>query len=372
MSKKRNLLILFLVLIFALGTLAGPGLAQQDESLPLAEEGPHAVGLQGLTFIDGEREDREFQVALWYPAIEPEEPVSPSRSSVGFVNAEPDVTDAPYPLIIYSHSRGGSYGEVSELLMHLTSHGFVVASIGHRCDPELTCLIDRPLDVLFVLDELAEITEGNLGGVIDANLTGVMGYYYGSHTALMAAGARIDPEYFLEWSANRDTSQTTSMDLFDGISNGPTVVDSWDEITEYMDRFHALEESELWPPIEDERIRAVLPSMPVLGMLFGERGLESVTVPTMIFAATNDRYIPYEREVVPVFAQLGAADRYMISFVGHSHGFLTNRRGEIYYKHFSTAFFGYYLQGQERYDDYLSQAFVEGFDDLDWGVYEGE
>jgi hypothetical protein len=40
--------------------------------------------------------------------------------------------------------------------------------------------------------------------------------------------------------------------------------------------------------------------------------------------------------------------------------------------HFATAFFGYHLQGKSEYRDYFSEEFVSQFDDLAWGLYEGE
>ena len=40
--------------------------------------------------------------------------------------------------------------------------------------------------------------------------------------------------------------------------------------------------------------------------------------------------------------------------------------------HFATAFFGTYLQGKSEYRDYFSEEFVLQFDDLAWGVYQGE
>jgi hypothetical protein len=40
--------------------------------------------------------------------------------------------------------------------------------------------------------------------------------------------------------------------------------------------------------------------------------------------------------------------------------------------HFAAAFFGVYLQGKSEYRGYFSEAFVSQFDDLAWGVYQGE
>ena len=40
--------------------------------------------------------------------------------------------------------------------------------------------------------------------------------------------------------------------------------------------------------------------------------------------------------------------------------------------HFATAFFGYYLQGQEAYAQYLTADFVNGVEGLVWGPYSPE
>ncbi len=38
--------------------------------------------------------------------------------------------------------------------------------------------------------------------------------------------------------------------------------------------------------------------------------------------------------------------------------------------YFSMAFFGYYLQDLEGYVEYLTEDYVQWFEDLTWGVYE--
>jgi hypothetical protein len=41
-------------------------------------------------------------------------------------------------------------------------------------------------------------------------------------------------------------------------------------------------------------------------------------------------------------------------------------------KHFVTAFFGYHLQGQEKYQKYFSEDVVNRLENIAWGVYNGE
>jgi predicted dienelactone hydrolase len=353
-----------------LNILASPASAQQAEELPLSENGPYFVGRQILTFVDSHRENRTLVTAIIYPATKPDN-LSPQEIDkfgvLGMLNAEPDVSDAPYPLILFSH--WWSSGAVTDIALftHLASQGFVVASIEHACDSSPQCLVDRPMDVFFVLDELAGLAEGNLVGVIDTDHAGVMGISFGGYTALATAGAQIDPDYFLHWAANAGSVR----DIWDGYIKN-TIAAHWDEVAAYRAQFDNLQEGEPWPSITDARIRAILPIVPSPGMLFGEQGLEKVTVPTLMLAATKDEYVPYEPEITRLYTQLGTADHYLISFIGYSHHTEKIPQGEAYYQHFSTAFFGYYLQGQEDYAKYLTADYVKSFHDLAWGIYEGK
>ncbi|MFC1961377.1 hypothetical protein ACFLYO_11795 [Chloroflexota bacterium] len=149
-------------------------------------------------------------------------------------------------------------------------------------------------------------------------------------------------------------------------------VRTWDGIVAYRSRFDVLQDGELWPSVTDERIQAIMPIVAPDYERFGARGLASVTVPTLLLAGTSDPYAPYEELMVPTFTNLGAEERYLISFIDAGHHPEWTLRGENFYKHFSTTFFGYYLQDNEDYAEYLTEEFVEQFEDLAWGVYEEE
>jgi predicted dienelactone hydrolase len=333
--------------------------------LALAEAGPHEVGVQTLTFVDGDRGDKSLVVEIWYPAA-----VSGGTDPR---DAEPDASDAPYPLILYSHGLTANRLGESPLLIHLASYGFVTASVDHMCDLQPTCLVDRPLDILFVLDQLAGYDQGPLEGMIDTDHVGVMGISQGGYTTLQLAGARIDPGPFLDWYA--EESAAGRQPLYTLVNYwGMDFLEAWDEVEAYRGQFDILQEGEPWPPITDERIRAALPGVPALSMMFGERGLAAVTIPTMIIAATADEHVSYQEEIVPMYAHLGTEDRYLLSLVDYTHFAHVSPTGESYYKNFSTAFFGTYLKGWENYAAYLTADYVESLDvdDLVWGVYEGE
>jgi predicted dienelactone hydrolase len=372
----KNVKFVNIVLVVLLVLLAGSGLAQNAETLPLAERGPYFVGKQTLVFTDSNRSGRVFATNIVYPAHKPDNFSADQENLVNadvwieglsLLNAEPDDSDAPYPLILFSHWWSSNSLTDIKLFTHLASHGFVVASIEHECDHSPTCLIDRPMDVLFVLDQLDEFNEDDLAEIIDTDQVGVMGISFGGYTTLATAGARIDPTHFLTWAANDDIKRNP----WDNYLKY-TVAAQWDEVASYRAQFDILKEGASWPSVTNGRIHAVMPIVPSLGMVFGEHGVEAVAVPTLMLAATKDDLVPYKKQIVPMYAQLSGEERYLISFIGYGHLPQNLHQGEVYFKHFSTAFFGYYLQEQETYIEYLTETYVNNFEDLAWGVYEGE
>jgi predicted dienelactone hydrolase len=423
--QRRHLLILCLIAVVVLCAQTRPRLTRAAGQLPLAGAGPYSGGVTVVTLADGARAGAKLAVSIWYPAekaaatpstlesgpamLKESSPLkanptlkSPSSADLdagtllnvievkgrwthveagdaksGWVLSEnvmsrptsPDKAGAPYPLILYSHGLGGSRWDDPGTFLHLASHGYVVASIDHTCDPYPTCLIDRPLDILFVLDQLTGISTGDLAGMITGDRAGVIGASYGGYTALATTGARIDPDYFLNWYAHRTLFHDASIDVIDSYGRW-NIADEWKNIAAYWGKFHPLEPGQAWPPITDPRIRAVLPIVPAGTTVSGERGLEAATVPTLIMAGTDDGIVPYSREIVPLYNHFGAKDHYLLTLVGYTHSTYLEPNWGGYYRQFATAFFGYYLQGRQDYAGYLTSAYIGGFSDLAWGVYQ--
>lgn len=358
MNGKTRYLIVTVILTLSLIT---PALAQDEPELPpLAERGPYGVGTLDITFVDASREDRELVTTIWYPAIIPEG--EEEQTSLGLTGAEPDTSGAPYPLILHSHAGWGNRFYYSFLVAHLASHGFVVAAMDHKYLP--TTLVDQPLDILFALDQLTAITEGDLAGMIDSDRVGIDGVAeYGAVTAVLLTGAQIDPEHFLELCAEQPMS---AFDLCFG-----DLYTSWDEVVAYRAQFEPpLETGQLWPPFADERIHAVLLMEPCDSPLFGERGLTAATVPTLLLARVQAAGgFDYEEAAVYMYTHLGAEERHLLTFLRYDF-YYREPELRVWINHFATVFFGYYLQGQEDYAQYLTAEYVEGFEDLAWGAYE--
>lgn len=332
---------------------------------PLSEPGPYDFGTRGgfsniYTFIDASRNDREVSVMVWYPAKLPEN-AEPSDYNI---DAEPDLSGAPYPLILSSSKVGSYFGA------HLATHGFVVVGIKgiDSYDPWNDNLFSQPLDILFALDQVASAPLEGLEGMINAELVGVMGYSFDGYNSLAMSGARVDPEYYLSLCANAANLQPPLPDWAIKLYCAPA--NRWGEFSANAGSRLTTSDDGLWQAMTDERIRAVIPMAPEGAMLFGERGLAAVNRPTMILVGTDDTGCDYNRESVFIFNHIGTSDKTLISFIGETHDMLFSDEPYLKIKHFVTAFFGYHLQGQEEYAEYFSNKFISKQDGLAWGVYE--
>jgi predicted dienelactone hydrolase len=353
--KKAIVIALALALILsACGAL---------DPFPLSKPGPYDFGThQNYEFTDAARGDRKVRLTVWYPAVLPDD-APPSDYNF---NAEPDLSGAPYPLILSSAKVGSIFGP------HLASHGFVVVGVMGLDSSNSwgKWLINDPLDILFALNQVADHPLEGLEGMIDAEHAGVMGYSFDGYNALALSGARVDPEFYLAQCAGAGAMDPAPPAWWVKYICEMDV--SWDEFTALAGPAITASEDGLWQPMTDDRILAVMPMAPEGAWLFGERGLAAVDRPTLIISATADDINIYDLEAVYIFEHLGAPDKSMISFVGEDHMMVGSDEPVARMKHFATAFFGYYLQGQADYVRYFSEDFVARFDDLAWGVHLGE
>ena len=333
---------------------------EQPASFPLSEPGPYDIGKRNFPIVDESRNGREIRVEVWYPAIRQTD----ANGQVITNDALPDISEAPYPLILTGPDTGFDLFEP-----HLISHGYVMAivytpvtSIG-RWDYDM---VDNARDLIFVLDQVATKPPEGLEGVIDTNHVGVAGYSGEGNISFAVSGARVDPEFYL--------SQCEKVpDLY------PTIFYFWMDyacsLTENWDEFalstgnEVVGDDGLWPAITDERIRVIVSMAAPSPWLYGERGLATVDRPVLIVSPTKDEDGPHEM-VTDIYEQIGNPKKVMISFIDRGHMMVSTPRDAKTLNHFATAFLGYYLQGRDDYAEYFSEDFVAQFDDLAWGVYE--
>jgi predicted dienelactone hydrolase len=274
-------------------------------------------------------------------------------------NRDPDLSGAPYPLILSSTTVASIFAP------YLISRGFTWASVDRidTYDQMNEQMFEQPLDILFALGQVASSPPEGLEGMIDAEHAGAIGYSFDGYNALALSGARIDPEFYLAQCPNPDPTTEAVLSVLSSYNCAPAR--EWDEFAAHAGEAITASEDGLWQPMTDERIRAVMPLAGEGWWLFGERGLAAVDRPALILVATQDELYP---ENALIFEHLGTSDKALISFVGPNHYMVYDPAMVARMAHFAVAFFGYHLQGRKDLGLYFSEDFVDQHDDLAWGV----
>jgi predicted dienelactone hydrolase len=339
---KRTKIILLAMVSILLLSFGMMGTAAQDEAL-ISVVGSYQMGTRGLQLVDESRDDRALHGYVWYPALVADGAERPYP---------PDDSGAPYPLIIYSHGYGNSPTESLGLIERLVSHGFVVAAVDHLDrNAGVTFTVQRPLDVLFLLNQMAELDEENpLAGLIDTDHVGVVGFSMGGYTTIVAGGGRVDPTHFSEFCAdNPDVQPSFYCDT----------VKNWEEISAFHDQVVEPTDDGLWAALTDERIKAILPIAPCNAQAFGETGLATISIPTFIVGGTIDESCPYELDAAYYYEHIGSAERSLVTLDKRNHGAVIREIPLL--QTYATAFFGLYLQDKTDYAQYLTPETASAF-----------
>jgi predicted dienelactone hydrolase len=296
----------------------------------LAHFGAHDVGVRTVDVSDSERPDvlnmrngedtplyeRTLTLEIWYPAqLSPEQtPGTQYQARTRNLNltatlhgravrdADPLRGDTRFPLIIISHGYPGNRYLLSHLGENLASKGYVVASIDHRDSTYEdqqninSTLYNRAMDQRFVLSAIADFGADDdhfLGGVVDADNTGLIGYSMGGFGAVNNLGAGYSdagvgfiaapPNALLNKLAASNPDFSASI---------------------------------------DPRIKAGVPIAP-WGMNTGfwdAEGLTGIRVPTLFVAGDADTTSGYENGIKAIYDGAVNSDRYMLVFknAGHS------------------------------------------------------
>jgi predicted dienelactone hydrolase len=340
--------------------IASPTPKAANLDYPLADPGPYFVGNKVITYTDESRGGREVAVTVYYPALR-----SPNASGLTPPrDAAPDPGGAPYPLIVSSTKMARSLAPI------LVSHGFTWAGVD-RIDTYMKMeqqMYEQPLDILFMLDQVAAHPPEGLEGMIDAEHAGAIGYSFDGYNTLAMSGARIDPEYYLAQCQAPDEAVAAIIQT-DMTSFSCTPAEDWEDFAAQAGEEITVSEDGLWQPLSDPRLKAVMPLAAEGWWLFGERGLAAADRPTLMIVATNDSLYP---ENALIFDHLGSPDKVLISILNRDHMMIYDPKMVERIAHFAAAFFGYHLQGRQDLAEYFSEEFVSQKEGLYWGVYPGD
>ena len=335
--KTKHLIFPLMALAVATG---GAAQAENriDTQLPdapeLAAYGEHAVGVRQVDLTNPDqidilsidpaadapaempRYDRPLPVEVWYPAAADATGdttlkafLRDGKTEVDLVgramrDAPPAAEGAPYPLVLISHGYPGNRFLLSHLAENLASKGYVVASIDHADSTYRTqaafgsTLVNRSLDQLFTLDEMARLSqeEGSfLNGLVNTDNTGLVGYSMGGYGAIITAGGGVtETSVGYAWGAPHGTL---------GIHQAG---------------------SETHADLPDPRIKTAVAFGP-WGMNTGfwdAEGLSGVQIPMLFIAGSQDDVSLYENGVRAIWENTSGIDRALLTFenAGHNAG----------------------------------------------------
>lgn len=298
--------------------------------------GPHPVGSRVLTMA----EVPGLEVTIWYPMVKGEGdgtavpyPYQIKLPVVGAVTlatdpshavpeADYDLANGPYPLVILSPGFAMSASSYGWLAEHLASYGFVVLSPEHdeQMNPESGLwqgAVKRPQEIQAVFAYIdAQVQPGGaLAGLADPETVAVMGHSYGGYTALAAAGARLDSTGLTAHCEDAAREEHPAAWLCD------MLLPRLPEMAE-LAGLDALPEG-LWPGWGDERVDAVV-ALAGDAFFFGAAGLAEINAPVLAIGGTADHDSPFEWSAQPTYDHVSSPRKALVALEEAEHMIFTN------------------------------------------------
>jgi predicted dienelactone hydrolase len=276
---------------------------------------------------------------------------------------------SPFPLIVISHGVAEDKETFAYLAQHLASYGFAVAILEHPGSdakkiqeyisglgesPKAEELINRPLDVKFLLDNLE--SDASLQRKINFQQIGAVGHSYGGYTTLALAGATIDFEQVRKvCNPNKLLNPSAFLQC----------------------RADELLNKNNLPDIQDPRIKAVMVLNPLSSVIFGQKGLSKIQVPVMMVGGSQDIITPTVPEQIRPYTWLTTPIKYLSIIENGTHFSVSekvNSREQVvpvpptligpnpaiaqtYIKALGVAFFQTHSANQAQYKTYLSAGY---------------
>lgn len=355
----------------------------------LARFGQYDIGVRTIVLTDPDRPDilntaqgvetafydRSLTVEVWYPALlaENQQPggeyttttrnpaITATLHGRAVRDAAALASAGAMPLVIISHGYPGNRYLMSHLGENLASKGYVVASIDHRDSTYndkqaiASTLYNRPLDQLFVLEQMAVLSDGDasfLSGMVDAGHTGIVGYSMGGYGLIINLGG--------------------------GYSDAVVAHD--EAPPNALARRHAAANPDFRKNL-DARIKAGFAVAPwgMADEVWNPDDLRGIEVPTFYLAGSVDATSGYEDGTRAIYLNATHSDRYLLTYINAGHNAIApiplpveilnseDQTGASHYtdpvwdsvrsanimNHFATAFFDHYLKDNTERLTYL-------------------
>lgn len=268
---------------------------------PPDQWGPYPVGTRVKNWTDPARNNRAVTTRLWYPIVETGgdkaiyfDAVVIKVQGKAINKGTADKSKGPLPVVLFSHGFKGIDWQSVEFTEYLASHGYVVAAPDHAGNTlfdvsvskevESKSALERPIDVRFAYDELAKLNGpggGDFEGLLDLQKVAITGHSFGGYTTLVVAGATVNVD-----EAKAGCKTASNMLCKGGYMN------YWPDGTV------------LKMPKPISGLKAAIGLSPGFFVAFGQKGLASVSVPTLVFGGTLDGTTPVADDIDPIYAAL--------------------------------------------------------------------
>ena len=254
--------------------------------------------------------DRPLTAEVWYPAHASSTATASNTIINAYIrdgkkqvalhgksirDAKAISTEKGFPLVLVSHGYPGNRFLMAHLAENIASKGYVVVSIDHTDstyrtkDAFASTLVNRPVDQLFVLTQLAHMADDKssfLFELVDTNNSALIGYSMGGYGALINAGAGIS-----EAAVNSPLSAP----------------------------FGTLKRHQSGhKPMVDERLKTVVAFAP-WGMNYNMFDLDTVSIPMMLVSGSEDDVSGYENGVRAIWQGAKNVDRSLLTYMNANH-----------------------------------------------------
>ncbi len=221
-----------------------------------------------------------------------------------------DVTDTPLVMLAPGYEADRKF--LAYIGQHLASHGFTVVALQHPSAATTqgkitidklipaTEFIDRPKDISFLLNELAQLNpDPTWNNRFNTNRVSLIGHSLGGYTALALAGGELHLNELRKFCDSGNLLERVPADWLQcnatRLPNQRTV------------------------RLRDDRIIQVMALNPAIGQIFGRQGLSQVKTPSLIFSSSEDALAPALSQQFQPFTQLPNNPKYLFTAIGPTH-----------------------------------------------------